>query len=257
MKRIATALVLLPGVLYAVLWGPHWLFLGVVAAIALLCYHEYSSIVARHGFPPPGPVGYAAGLLVLLVRSEEMLLVTLLALLALAFALRADDPAMWLPSAAVLFLGIVYIFGAWRFGAALRAIDPYWLLFVLVLNWVGDTLAYYVGRGIGRHKMAPRLSPAKSWEGAAASVVAALVFGYAYLGWLAPSFSVAQRLAISAAGNVAGQVGDLCESALKRGARLKDSGTLLPGHGGWLDRVDGTLFSMPVVYLLLVSSWFR
>ena len=120
-----------------------------------------------------------------------------------------------------------------------------------MLNWVGDTAAYYAGKGFGRHKLAPRLSPAKSWEGAAASLLASVAFGALYLGWLLPVVPMGQRLAISAAGNIAGQIGDLSESAMKRGAGLKDSGTLLPGHGGWLDRVDSTLFAMPVIYLLI------
>lgn len=251
MKRVITALILIPLVTYVVLWAPQWVFLAVVAIVALLCFHEYSGIVAGHGIERPGPVGYAAGLLILLVHSNEILVVTLLALLALTLALRAGDLAKGLPGAAALLLGLVYVFGAWRCAVGLRAASPYWLFFVLGLSWLGDTIAYYVGGAVGRHKLAPRLSPAKSWEGAIASVVVSLAFGIFYLGWLIPSVPLGQRIFLSAVANVAGQIGDLSESALKRGAGLKDSGTLLPGHGGWLDRVDSALFAVPVVYLIL------
>jgi len=252
MKRIVTALILIPLVSYVALWGPQWLFLLVTAAVALLCFHEYAAIVAAYGIGRLGPMGYAAGLLVLTFPGHELLLVTLLALLALTMVLRAPELAKGLPAAAALLMGIVYVFGTWRCAVGLRLASPYWLFFALVLNWLGDTAAYYVGSAIGRHKLAPRLSPAKSWEGSAASMAASLLFGFFYIGWLIPEVSPAMRLAISAAGNAAGQLGDLVESMLKRGAGVKDSGHLLPGHGGWLDRVDSSLFAMPVVYLLLL-----
>jgi len=99
--------------------------------------------------------------------------------------------------------------------------------------------------------MAPRVSPSKTWEGAAGSLAGGILGGYVYAHYLLPSASVAIVIGLAAAGNIAGQVGDLCESAMKRGAGVKDSGTSLPGHGGWLDRIDSTLFSVPVVYGLL------
>jgi phosphatidate cytidylyltransferase len=251
MRRIATALALIPTVAYVSLFAPHWLFLGVVVIVALLCFHEYRGIVARHGFDPPGPAGYAAGLLVLLVRDHELLLVTLLVLLSMTLALRTRELSRALPGAAAFLLGVVYVFGCWRFTVGLRQISPHWLFFTLALTWIGDTAAYYVGSAIGRHKLAPRLSPAKSWEGSAASVAASALFGFLYLGWFLPSVPPVHGILVAVAGNVAGQVGDLTESAMKRGAGVKDSSNLLPGHGGWLDRVDSTLFALPVVYGLL------
>ena len=253
MKRIVTALVLIPLVTYVALWGPQWLLLLVTSVVALLCFREYCWIVASHHIDRPGPAAYAAGLLVLLVPRPDILLITLLALVALTLMLRSSEMARGLAGAAAFVLGIVYIFGAWRCTVPLRAASPYWLLFALALNWVGDTAAYLVGRTVGRHKLAPRLSPAKSWEGSIASLVASLAFGLFYLGWLIPDVPPAVRLAISGAGNVAGQLGDLAESMLKRGAGIKDSGSLLPGHGGWLDRVDSTLFALPVIYGLLAA----
>ena len=255
MKRVLTALVLIPPVSYVVLWAPYWLFVAVVALVALLCYHEYSGIVSAYGIEKPGLVGYVAGLLVLFVNREEALVVTLIALVALALIASSNDLARGLPRAAALVLGAAYIFGAWKCAIGLRAQNPYFLFFVLVLNWVGDIAGYYAGRAVGLHKLAPRISPAKSWEGTIASLAASVVFGLLYLGNVAPSVSWSHRILLSAAGNAAGQLGDLSESALKRGAGVKDSGTLLPGHGGWLDRVDSTLFTLPVIYFLLSQPW--
>jgi len=253
MKRIATAVILIPLVSYVALWGPHWLFLLVLSVAALLSFREYCVIVAAHKIQAPGPAGYAAGLLVLLVPKDEVLLVTLVALLALGLMLRSAELPKGLPSAAAFLLGIVYVFGAWRCAIPLRAAGPYWLLFALALSWIGDTAAFAAGRALGKHKLAPRLSPAKSWEGSIASLVVSLAFAYFYLGWLIPEITPLWRLLIATAGNLAGQVGDLAESLMKRGAALKDSGSLLPGHGGWLDRVDSTLFALPVIYGLLLA----
>ena len=248
MKRILTALVLIPIFGYAILWAPQWLFLLLLILVAGLCFHEFANLVALHNIPRPGIFGYAAGLALLLVPRDRLVALVLIALLALALSLALRDLTECLPYAACLLIGIVYIFGSWRFAEDLRAMSPYWLFFALSLNWVGDIAAFYVGRMIGRHKLAPRISPAKSWEGALASTLASAGYAALYFPKLLPSVPIAFALEIAVVGNIAGQFGDLCESALKRGAGVKDSGTLLPGHGGWLDRVDSSLFSLPVVY---------
>ncbi|MEO7144418.1 MAG: phosphatidate cytidylyltransferase [Bryobacteraceae bacterium] len=251
MKRILTSLVLIPLITWVVLWAPTWIFLAVLAIVALLCFFEYSGIIEGHGIDRPGPMGYAAGLVILGAPAGQTAAITLLGLAALTMALTGREMSRGLARAAALMLGAIYIFGSWRCAGDLRAIDPYWLCFGLALNWVGDIAAYYVGRSFGRHKLAPRVSPAKTWEGAAASVCATLGFAAVYFPYLLPHVPLVKALPLAAAANIAGQVGDLCESALKRGAGIKDSGTLLPGHGGWLDRVDSSLFAVPVTYALV------
>jgi phosphatidate cytidylyltransferase len=252
MKRILTAILLAPLIVYAVGWGHQYFFLAVLSAVALLCYHEYAGIVAGYGIAKPGPVGYAAGLVVLLAPYEPAFLLTVIALIALSLGLAGNDLTKGLPRAAALVFGLAYIFGTWRVSILLRGRSPYWLLFALLLNWIGDSAAYYIGRRLGKHKMAPRISPKKSWEGAAASLVASVVFAMLYLPRLIPAVALVPAIVLGAAGNVAGQIGDLAESALKRGAGVKDSGNMLPGHGGWLDRVDSVLFAMPVIYALIL-----
>ncbi len=153
---------------------------------------------------------------------------------------------------ALLFpLGFVYIYGPLVLAVYLRRSNPHWLMFALLLSWAGDTAALYVGRAFGRHKLAPIISPQKTWEGGAGSIAGALIAGGIYAHYLIPDTPLAIVLPLAATGNIAGQLGDLAESALKRRADVKDSGSSLPGHGGWLDRIDSILFTVPVIYALV------
>jgi phosphatidate cytidylyltransferase len=247
MKRVATALVLIPVVVWVVLAAPYWVFAAVVAAVGLLAYHEFHGIAAAQNIVPAGWPGMIAGL-ALLFAPEPFLILILCALLAMGLALRQGQLTRALPVAAAFLLGVVYIFGAWRCGMELRGINPHWLMIALLVSWAGDTAALYVGRTLGRHKLAPRISPGKTWEGSIGSVAGAALAAGVYAYYLMPEVALQWVLGLAAVANVAGQFGDLCESAFKRGADMKDSGTMLPGHGGWLDRIDSTLFSVPVVY---------
>ena len=250
MKRLATALVLIPTVVWVALYSPYGLWFTVTAAVACLAFAEYRNIAAAHGSHFPLWASLLAGLAILAAPANVMAaLPAVLAALALGFAMRSDDLAHALPNSAGLMLGLFYIFGSWRASLALGEVNRHWLLFAMALNWVGDIAAYAVGRSIGKHRLAPVVSPKKSWEGAIASVAASALFGVIYLGRFLPDVGAFEAIALSAVANVAGQLGDLSESALKRGAGMKDSGSTLPGHGGWLDRIDSTLFALPVVFL--------
>jgi phosphatidate cytidylyltransferase len=248
MKRILTALVLIPAVTYVILWANYWVFLGVLMAVALLCYHEYVGIAAGYGFGALSPMGYGAGVVLLVWQGEAWPLITVAALAALAVAMRDDDLAKTLPRSALLLFGVVYVFGCWKWAMPVREANPHWLMYCLLLNWAGDSGAYYIGRAFGKHKMARRISPKKSWEGAAASAVTAVLVGGAYIFRFIPGVTIAQAVILTIVANAAGQLGDLAESAIKRGGSVKDSGGMLPGHGGFLDRVDSTLFTLPVIY---------
>jgi phosphatidate cytidylyltransferase len=254
MKRVLTALALIPIVVYVVLWANVWIFLAVLFAVSYLCYREYDSIAAHYGFGAPGIAGAAAGYLLFAWRGEAWLYLTILTIVVLIAVMRMDDLTKMLPRAALLITGVIYVFGCWKCAIPLREANPHWLMYGLMLNWAGDIGAYYVGRKFGKHKLAPRVSPKKSWEGAAASVVTAVLIGGGYLLRFIPGITIPHAVAITVAASVAGQLGDLAESAMKRGAGVKDSGTILPGHGGFLDRVDSTLFALPVIYgyLLLI-----
>ncbi|MBZ5578267.1 MAG: phosphatidate cytidylyltransferase [Acidobacteriia bacterium] len=248
MKRVATALALIPIVVYVVLWANFWIFLAVLVAVACLCYREYDGIAAAYGYGAPGPAGYAAGLLLFAPIPEPWLLVTVFALAALLLAMRAENLADSLPGAALRVLGILYVFGAWKCAIPLRDRSPHWLMFALLVNWAGDIGAYYVGRAFGRHKLAERISPKKTWEGAIGSLAVSALIAGGYLLRFVSGIGIVPVVALTLTANAAGQLGDLAESAMKRGAGIKDSGALLPGHGGMLDRVDSTLFALPVIY---------
>ncbi len=248
MKRVLTAVALIPLIVYTVLFANFWFFLAVLAAVALLCYYEYDAVAASYGFGRPGPLGYGVGLLVLVWERDAWLLMVGFLLIALVMAMRDADIGKSLPRAALLATGVLYVFGCWRFAVPLREQNPHWLMYALLLNWAGDIGAYYVGRRFGRHKLAPVVSPKKSWEGAAASIVSSVAVGAFYLLRFVPGVAVWQAMALTAVANAAGQLGDLAESAMKRGAGVKDSSAILPGHGGFLDRVDSSLFTLPVVF---------
>jgi len=257
MKRVVTGLILIPIFAYVTIWAPHEVFLVAAAIVGLLSFREYGGLVAHYKIRAPGPSGYVAGLLLLVLPLEPTLIfVVLIALLAMGLAMTSSDLAGALPFAAAFVLGILYVFGCLRAGVDLRRLSPlgthgeYWLFFALSVSWVGDMAAFYFGRMLGRHKLAPRISPAKSWEGSFASTALSLVYAYFYFKYLLTPVPLLWVFGIAAAANIAGQAGDLCESAIKRGAGVKDSGTMLPGHGGWLDRIDSNLFAMPVVYYL-------
>jgi phosphatidate cytidylyltransferase len=126
------------------------------------------------------------------------------------------------------------------------------VLFTLVLIWAGDMLAYFAGRAFGRVPMVPTLSPKKTWEGAAANLVASLLIALLLSRWL--PIGLSRLCVVAGLANIAGQMGDLIESAYKRGAGVKDSSSLLPGHGGMLDRVDSLILASPVVWL--AWEWF-
>jgi phosphatidate cytidylyltransferase len=249
MRRLLTAAALIPVIVYVVLFANLWVFWGVMVTVAFLCYREYNTIAAAYGFGAPGPVGYAMGLAVLVWMDAPWpwLLMVLAALAASVLAMQAKDLAHSLPRAALLLMGVVYIFGCWKCALPLHTRNPHWLMYALIINWTGDAGAYYVGRRFGRHKMAPLVSPKKSWEGAAASVVTSGLIAVPYLMHFVGGLPVLGAILLTAAANAAGQLGDLAESAMKRGAGVKDSGAILPGHGGFLDRVDSTLFALPVI----------
>jgi len=269
--RVLTATILIPLVVAAIWWGPTWLIAIVSAFVAIAAMLEFFSISARLGFQ-----AYrlwtclaAAGIIAqqwyasrmasinrlgdLLDRSPRITLELILFgfVLGIAAIALGSQRALTevLPNISVSAAGLVFVVLPFSAVVRLHGVDasgPQLLLFTVVLVWAGDTAAFFVGRGIGRWKMTPQISPNKTWEGAAANFLGALfvaaVFGY----W--SKIPPAHMLAMAVAGSVAGQTGDLFESAWKRSAGVKDSGTIIPGHGGMLDRIDALILAAPAVW---------
>jgi CDP-diglyceride synthetase len=158
-----------------------------------------------------------------------------------------------LPAMAMSAAGFVFV--AFPFSYLIRVVELQpngrkLVLFTLVLVWAGDMLAYVIGRSFGHARMAPTLSPKKTWEGAAANLAASLVVASFFARWV--GMDGLTLFVIAGLANIAGQLGDLIESAYKRGAGTKDSSALLPGHGGVLDRIDSLILAAPVVWWSLV-----
>ncbi|HEY1159846.1 MAG TPA: phosphatidate cytidylyltransferase [Terracidiphilus sp.] len=265
MKRILTALVLIPIVLVLVFLGPRWAITLVTAGVAVLAAWEYLGLAERGGAKPPR-IAVVVAIAALFAGNFEYPAQTadifgVLSLGLLVYCTFGSKVEQVMPDAAISVFCILYV------GLTLLALPalreetngPSLVTFLLCVIWAGDTAGLYVGRLWGRHKLAPALSPNKTWEGTLGSLAGSLLAAGALLGladWLAQWNSaklsypedVWYWLLLAVVVNVAGQVGDLAESALKRSAGVKDSGNLLPGHGGVLDRIDALLLAAPVLW---------
>ena len=278
MKRILTAVVLIGVVVAAVLYGPTWLLASLAAVVAGLAAYEYRELAHKGAAVQDTdvyiPLWWLLAATVLIffftirLPDFELPVLSLLTFILLAWSgFRAPLNRVLLDTSLGLF-ALIYIVYPLTLLPLVRAHEDGTglLLFLFVCVWSGDTAALYVGKNLGKRKLS-RLSPNKTWEGAIASVVAAVVFGmvlyYAGLALSARGYTALhigwpawQMVLLAVVLNVAAQVGDLLESAIKRGADVKDSGTLLPGHGGILDRIDALLLASPVLwYVLLLKDW--
>ena len=321
-KRVATAIVLIPIVLLIVFRAPLWLFAAVAGVIALITTREFLGLAEAYEIKPARGLTYlftailfASAVSGFVIESQMSRLssqvlmrginphehpylllaidatsiardsVLLAALAFLVAMMRRADLRSSLPGAAASAMGLVYISLPFTLliNVRARAAGAFYVSYLLVVVWAGDILAFLVGRSAGKHKLAPRISPNKSWEGTAASLAGAtalgtliLAQGEAIVGFLRnTNLLPAQQASILSVGpypsrhplwmyillsaglNLAAQLGDLAESMLKRGAGVKDSGSLLPGHGGMLDRIDALLFAAPVLwyYALILAAF--
>jgi phosphatidate cytidylyltransferase len=292
-KRVATALVLIPIVLLLVLKAPLYLLAIVAGAVALLAVSEFLKLTTHYSVEPMTIATYSFIALffvfVILASSNRTPLVEGTAMIYgialasaiapfifLTLAMRNADLKVGYPSAAASSFAFVYIAipMALLVGIRQQPAGAIWTIFTLLAVWSGDIFAYFVGKAIGKHRMSPDISPKKTWEGAVASIVASVMIGTLWIHYAPPISSVLLRaglidrrdgmfgleqpqlwpvILLSGLVNIAAQLGDLVESLIKRGAGVKDSGTILPGHGGMLDRIDAMLFAVPVVWAY--SAW--
>jgi phosphatidate cytidylyltransferase len=288
LKRVATAVVLIPIVLLLVLRAPVPVLAAVAGLVALLAVQELLKLSEAYGVRPFRRSTYLFVALFFLLLAlnpgnDKPLLSTAVLVYTLGFAaaiapfvflvvgMRCAELSRAFPAAAASVFAFTYVALPLGFLVQIREqwSGAFLILYLLLLVWAGDIFAYFVGRTLGRHLMSPRISPKKTWEGALASLIASLVVGMLLYNYALPistallnahliekrdGFFALQKpplwptLLLSAAINVAAQLGDLVESLIKRGAGVKDSGSLLPGHGGMLDRIDALLFAAPVLW---------
>jgi phosphatidate cytidylyltransferase len=276
--RVATAAVLIPCVVGLVLWGSTAAMALGLALVMLIALFEY--------FAMGDAIGHRAYRFWTATCALALLYVQWLAAIApsyelaggltvhrmigrivgniptvqdvfFIFVLGVTALTLWtkrpiveaLPAAGISASGFILVAFPLTFTVRLYGIGtegPRLLMFALVITWVGDTAAYFAGRALGKHHIAPKISPNKTWEGTIASILGALIVAVVFTQFLV--VPLPHLLAMAAVGNVAGQMGDLLESAYKRSAGVKDSGSLLPGHGGVLDRIDALILAIPVVW---------
>jgi len=257
MTRILTAVLLIPTIVCLVLWASPYLLGAITLAIIEIGLWEFFRLAESCGAHACRFLGYVfAAVVVVSSLAADMPILTLAALVLLLMAVMGTamkssaDLSGYLLAVSSSVFGIIYIavplsLLVW---ICLRTGGRQATLFALIVVWVGDSSAFFAGRKWGRHKLSPRISPGKTWEGSVASLLGAMLAGlvFAHYFWRATGFI--EVVILAAVVNVAAQIGDLAESALKRGAGVKDSSQLVPGHGGVLDRIDALLFAAPVLW---------
>lgn len=264
--RIIVALIGVPVLLGAAFLGPNWLLSTFVTIAGTIGAWEYMRMTLNNDFRVDGWIGVAAVAALLSVAywaptplfvGATAFAVTMAVFVCVLFSLKTVQESAHRIGA--IFSGIVYmgvLFGAYallvREGTPSQTgpTQAGWFLFPMFIVWAGDTGAYFVGRAIGKHKLSPMVSPGKSWEGAIGGLFFS-VLGAFVASWILPLPAMPAWLIVTMAipGAILGQIGDLCESMIKRATGYKDSSRILYGHGGMLDRVDALIFAVPWVLL--------
>jgi phosphatidate cytidylyltransferase len=275
--RILTGLVLAPAAFWVIGWAPQWVFLLVLLAVVERGLYEYFLISRQAGFKPAPAVGYLAAGALCLAQAADLrwpgtlgmavpatLIVSFL--LPLIIALRWPvDPKQYLAAVSSTVFGIMYVgfmlsmLVPLRFSVQIGAIQVdgrnLTILLFLVI-WAGDIFAYFVGKWIGRTRLVPRISPGKTVEGSIGGFLGSLLVAWVFARFFWQTDSLKKVILWAGWIAVSGQVGDLVESAIKRAGDIKDSGTLLPGHGGLLDRIDSLILAVPALWIAVVLDGF-
>lgn len=256
MKRWATGVIAVPILIVIIAYGSEGMFTLLITFATLAGVAEYNRMVFGAGRSREKVETLAVTLLILIAAAagDRVLLVAIMSFAVMAILmlnlLRISEEGLDMIRVGKVIMGIMYIPLLMSHFILIRQMSTgvLWIFFILVLAFSGDIAAYYVGRGLGRRKLLPEVSPGKTVEGTiglvAGSITGCLLFRQLFF----PMLPVLHTVILGLVGSVAGQLGDLCESALKRAAGVKDSGALLPGHGGILDRLDCLMFITPFVY---------
>jgi phosphatidate cytidylyltransferase len=276
LKRVGSAAVLIPLFVWVTIGAPAWVFQLLVIAASVAACLELARMFQRTGRPISTwlTVGVGGALTASFATSlygvtsgdgrfvpwmptPELVLVVGVGLICSAPLWTSGRPQV--EATANTLFGAIYV--GWLLGYAIwlqgRADGPLLVLFLVGVTWAGESAAYLVGSSLGRHRLAPILSPRKTVEGAVAQVIVSVAAALALGAWLLGGCSLAGAAGAGAVLGVIGQIGDLAESAIKRSIGTKDTGGLIPGHGGMLDRIDSLLFNAPALYLYSLYAWCR
>ncbi len=265
LKRWITSIIILPVVIVLIHWGGRFLFAAFILLIAIICLWEYFRIVFKSGsrtMPRQGLIfsylGYLTACMIIWAAYHSSFdliigIISLNLLLSAFFAVGNFKTNRTISDMAIKQIaGVAYIPLALAYVVLIRnAYDGVlWVFWAIVIVFAGDTGAFYAGTYLGRHKLAPAVSPNKTVEGALGGLLANIAVGALFKHLFLPLLPWGASLLLFVCVGVAGQIGDLFESLLKRVTHIKDSGGILPGHGGFLDRIDAILFAAPVVYYI-------
>jgi phosphatidate cytidylyltransferase len=257
-QRLITGVIAGAGFLSVVYVGGIWLTL-LLAVIAMLGYYEYSKLEKFNGYEPIVIIGYSAIIYAVipwdyygwnfLPFPSEMIWLIMFVFMALPVIYKNK---LSIDQVSFMFLGIIYLGFGFHYMVLTRLLDDglFWTLLIFACIWAADSGAYFTGIAIGKHKLLPEISPKKTIEGAIGGVVISVAAALCFYGFKPELLSLSNAIILGVVIAIAGQLGDLIESAYKRIRHVKDSGSILPGHGGILDRCDSWLIVFPVVYIL-------
>lgn len=270
MKRELAAAIAIPIVLAILFLLPPAAFDLLVGAVALLALWEFYRLAEKTGHPVAKTVGLSGGAATLFFGAAAAngpspltasfspggvarAVIGYGLLVAVAPLFSGLEPSVALAGVGSTLAGVALVALPATALCSLRAFSPRAVLFLFLIVWGCDSAAYYVGRKFGRRRLAPVVSPKKTWEGSVGGFLGAAAIGGVAGTWLLPELGVGYGAIAGAVASTAGQIGDLVESLWKRGAGVKDSGVFLPGHGGFYDRIDSLLFAGPVLAAFLAT----
>ncbi|MBI5186735.1 MAG: phosphatidate cytidylyltransferase [Nitrospinae bacterium] len=256
MQRIISSVIGIPLLILVIYFGGRPAFFFLAAVSAGICSIELKGMFEHAGkpFTPLLPLAFILFLLASFYLGRyDLLAFILFALFPVLFFSafpRNFSLAYAVEAAANTLFCILYLSLCMGYLVLIRALDDhgFFVFFVLAVTWSGDTFAFYIGKSFGKHLLAPGISPKKTIEGAIGGLAGSLIAGLLMRLFFIPALPLIHCLAVSLLCGAFGQLGDLVESIIKRGLGVKDSGSSIPGHGGFLDRIDGVLFSGPVFY---------
>jgi phosphatidate cytidylyltransferase len=258
-KKAWVASIMIPPIVMMIVWGPSVILHLMVFLATFWGLREYYHLVLPHSKWIERTIGIGLGLILSIVISlggmQEISLffVIILLILSLLFMVTSEDLSSTISNMGMALFGIVFIGFLLAYVSLIRNMTngKPWVLFLIVTVWAGDIFALLSGSFFGRHKLYPKISPKKTFEGLIGAIIGSIIVALAFAQLFIPNLQKRSCILLGIGLGIFGQLGDFTESMLKRSAQVKDSGTLIPGHGGMLDRLDSFLFSAPFLYYIL------
>ncbi len=256
LKRLIVAAVLLPVIYFYIMYLPSWYFLLLLASVSFLAMSEFYSMYHVSGILKYACLFFGVSILSIFYVSKDLLpdviILSVMAVIIIRLLVK-KNPLSSLHDISPPVLGLLYIPVLLAFQAQIRKLGPEWIISLYALVWASDTMAYYLGTWIGKRKLYREVSPNKTVAGAVGSLMGGAIAAISLRATIIPLLTVSSAVLIGIIIGIISIVGDLVESMFKRDAGVKDSGILIPGHGGILDKIDGVLFAGPILYWVLTA----